>query len=895
MTFVPGTRLGHYELLAVLASGGMSQLYRGRDTRLDRPVAIKVLPSELMANPDRRERFAREARAVSALSHPHICALYDYGSDNGVDYLVMEYLEGESLAERLIAGPLPLAKVLRYASEIADALDQAHRQGFIHRDLKPANVMVTKSGAMLLDFGLAKTRPCATLLESTPLSIHRAPTQSLTTEGTLIGTLHYMAPEQLEGREADARSDIFAFGALVYELVTGRRAFDGGSHASVIAAILSVDPPPLTDLQPLVPPALDRLIRKCLAKDPEERWQSVHDLKTALHWIEEAGSGEHPRQSAPARVHWRERLAWSLVALLLVVSVVAISVSRRVGRESGHDAKPISFEVRPPDGATLFSGGGIMALSPDGRSLVFVATPHGGKPVLWLRSLDSVAVQALVGTTDARAPFWSPDSRFVAFVAGGKLKKVDVTSGDILTLCEAGEAPPGTWGPNGEILFTSSLTGRIERVSAEGGHPIPVIGIDPSRGEFGLGSPHLLPDGRHFFYLVRSARSEYAGIFVGSLDGPTRARVLSEYSEVLYVPPGYLVFHREGSVFAQRFDPVTLKVSGDVVPVVNDVAFNVGTRRGAFSVSDTGTLAYRAAEDTVLAWFDRAGTSLGAVVPPGRYYTPAVSPDGRMVAVARLDSHSPTQDIWLIDADNGPPRRLTFDAGMDHAPVWSPDGTRIVYGSRRPEKADLYVKSVTGTGPAQLLLSQSVSIFPVDWSRDGNTVMFMQSGRQSGVTPARGFNIWALPLLGERTPFAAVETPAYHARLSPDGRWLAYDSDETGTSEVYVQPFPPTTSERWQISDHGGNEPKWRGDGKELYYLGPDQRLMVVRIRTSSRFESEPALALFEAPSVAGNTLGLGNKYEVAPDGQRFLFNAPPGGPSKPITIVVNWAATLPH
>jgi serine/threonine protein kinase len=895
MTFVPGTRLGQYEILAVLAGGGMSQLYRGRDTRLDRTVAIKVLPSDLAANPDRRERFAREARAVSALSHPHICALHDYGTDNGVDYLVMEYLEGESLAERLIAGPLPLAKLLRYAIEIADALDQAHRQGFIHRDLKPANVMVTKSGAMLLDFGLAKTRPRTTLLESTP-SIHGAPTQSLTTEGTLLGTLHYMAPEQLEGREADARSDIFAFGALVYEMVTGRRAFDGGSHASVIAAILSADPPPLTDLQPLVPPTLDRLVRKCLAKDPEERWQSVHDLKTALHWIEEGSSDEHPGRSVPRRIHWKERLAWIMVGLLSLVSIVAIGVGRRAGRESNRNVDPISFQVRPPDGATLLSGGGIMALSPNGRLLVFVATPRGSKPLLWIRSLDSVAVQALAGTRDAMSPFWSPDSRFVAFFAGGKLSKVDVTSGDIQTLCEAGESPPGTWSPQGEILFTSALTGRIERVSAEGGHPTPVTVVDSSRGEFLLASPHFLPDGRHFLYLVLSGRSEFGGIFVGSLDGPTRTRVLSEYSQALYIPPGYLVFHREGSVFAQRFNPATLRVSGDPLPVVNNVAFNPGSRRGVFSVSETGTLAYRTAEDTVLRWFDRTGTSLGAVAPPGHYYEPAVSPDGRMVAVAQLDSQGPTQDIWLINADHGPPSRLSFDASMDGSPVWSPDGTRIVYSSRRPEKGDLYVKSLNEAEPARLILSLSLPIFPVDWSRDGNLVLFRQAGRYSGVTPLHGFKIWALPLFGERTPFA-VETAAFHARLSPDGEWLAYDSDETGTREVYVQSFPRASVGKWQISKHGGTEPKWRRDGKELFYLGPDQRLMAVRIRTSSRFEADRPVPLFEAPPVVAgsNTLGLGNRYDVAPDGQRFLFNAPDSGSSKPITVVVNWAATFPH
>jgi Tol biopolymer transport system component/predicted Ser/Thr protein kinase len=886
-TLAPGTRLGPNEILSALGSGGMGQVYRARDTRLVRMVAIKVLRPDLTTSPDRRERFMREAQAVAALTHPHICALYDFGSENGLDYLVMEYLEGETLADRLLGGPLSLADVLRHAIEIADALEHAHRQGFVHRDLKPANVMVTKSGAKLLDFGLAKSRPRATFLESAPLPTHRAPTESLTAEGTLIGTLPYMAPEQLEGREADARSDIFAFGAVVYEMVTRRRAFDGGSHASVIAAILTADPPALMELQPLAPPALDRVVRKCLAKDPDERWQSAHDLKTALQWSAEAGSGEHPGR--PPLAQQRDRLGWVVAGVFLVVSVVAIGVGRR-DREPTHDTKPISFVVGAPEDTTLFSGGGVMAISPDGRQLALVATPRGGKPLLWIRSLDGVDARPLAGTADANQPFWSPDSRSVAYSAGGKLKKVDVASGDVQTVCET-EALAGTWNASGVILFKSRLGGRIERVPANGGRPTPVTSIDPSRGEFELNWPQFLPDGRHFLYFVRSTQPEFAGIFVASLDGPDRTRVLSEYSQALYVSPGYLVFHREGTVFAQHFDAATLKLSGDAVPVISDIAFNVGTRRGVFSISDTGTLAYRTAEDTVLGWFDRGGTPLGTIGPPGHYYHPALSPDGRTVAIARLDPRAATQDIWLIDADRGSPTRLTFDAGLDASPIWSPDGTRIVFASRRREKGDLYVKSLTETRPGELLLNLSVSIFPVDWSRDGNFVVFMQAGRQP---TSHGFNIWVLPVVGERKPFAAVETPAAHAQFSPDGRWLAYDSDETGASEVYVRPFPRTTAGRWRMSDHGGVEPKWRRDGKELFYLGADQRLMAVRIRTDSSFQADPPVPLFETPAVGAN-LSWGNRYDVAPDGQRFLINTSARGSSRPITVVVNWAATLPH
>jgi Tol biopolymer transport system component len=578
------------------------------------------------------------------------------------------------------------------------------------------------------------------------------------------------------------------------------------------------------------------------------------------------------------------------VGLLSGISIVAYGVGRRASRDLMHDVQPIRFEVSPPAGASFISGGQLMALSPNGRSLVFVATPSAGKPLLWIRSLDSVAMRALAGTTGARAPFWSPDSRFVAFGAGGKLKKIDVASGDVQTLCDC--APrDGSWGTRGEILFTSDLTGRIERVPAAGGHPIPVTSIDPSRGEFWIGWPQFLPDGRHFLYLLMSARSELAGIFVGSLDSPSHRRVLSEYSQALYVPQGYIVFHREGTVLAQRFDAETLTVSGDAVRVVSDVAFIVGNRRGVFSASDTGTLVYRTADDTKLVWFDRAGKQLGAVLPPGRYSNPAISPDGRLVAIARHDSDAPAQSIWSIDAQHSSPTRLTFDAGMDGLPVWSPDGSRIVYASWRPEKGDLYVKSLAGTETPELLLSQSAAIFPVDWSRDGNLVIYMHAERRSG----HGFNIWALPLVGERTPFAAVEAPATNARLSPDGRWLAYDSDETGSPEVYVRPFPDTTAGVWRISDHGGSEPKWRRDGKELFYLGPNQLLMRVRTQTTSGFEADPPVPLFQTPSVGRITIGLGNSFDVAADGQRFLFIAPADESSKPITVFVNWAATLPH
>jgi Tol biopolymer transport system component len=717
--------------------------------------------------------------------------------------------------------------------------------------------------------------------------MHGAPTQSLTTEGTLIGTLPYMAPEQLEGREADARSDIFAFGALVYEMVTGRRAFDGGSHASVIAAILSVDPPPVTDLQPLVPQALDRLIRKCLAKNPEERWQSVHDLKTALQWVGDAASSDALPAQTPPRGKWQERVVLTTAAVILLVSGIAIGFAWRMSHDNRpSDTKPIRFSVSAPEDAAFSSSASFMALSPDGRHLAFVATPSGSEPLLWIRSLDSLAARPLPGTTDASQPFWSPDSRFVAFTAAGNLKRVDIATGVVQTICDC-DGLAGTWSSNGVILFTSFKSGwgsAIERVPAGGGQPTPVIRLDPLRGETRHDWPQFLPDGRHFSYVVKSAQPDFAGIYIASLDGSDRTRLLSDDSQALYVPPGYLVFRREGTVFAQRFDAATLKLSGDALPIVRDVASNFVTGRGVFSASNTGALAYRAVEDTVLTWFDRGGTALGPIGPPGHYRHPAISPDGRTVAIARLDPRVGTEDIWLI-SDHGAGAPFTFDPGWEYAPTWSPDGTRIVFASRRGGRSALYVKPLTNAASEELLLS--LPSFPLDWSHDGRFVLFAQDG-----------GISTLPLVGERKPFAVVQTKTINGlegQLSPDGRWLAYDSDETGTFEVYVRPFHGTSDSKWQISSDGGIEPKWRRDGKELFYLSSNHRLMAVRIRVTPTFKADPPTALFETAALGTHLAIIGrNQYDIAPDGKRFLISAPARGSSKPITVVVNWPATLP-
>jgi Tol biopolymer transport system component len=627
------------------------------------------------------------------------------------------------------------------------------------------------------------------------------------------------------------------------------------------------------------------VVRKCLAKDPDERWQNTHDLKTALQWVGDAASSDRlpvPMRTAP---RWRERVAWTLAAALLLVSVVALGFARRTGHDMPGVVKPIRFSVGAPDDAAFSSSAGFMALSPDGTDLAFVATPSGSQPLLWIHSLDSLTPRPMAGTIGATSPFWSPDGRSVAFITDRILKRVDIATGIIETICTAG-LWAGTWGRNDVILFMSDRSGGIERVPAAGGRPTPVTVVDRSRGEFQHHWPQFLPDGRHFLYVVRSSRPEYAGIYVASLDGGERMRLLSEDSQAVYVAPGYLLFRRQTTVLAQRFDAAMLKLSGEALPIASDVAFNPGTGRATFSASDTGMLAYRTEAETVLSWFDRAGTVRGTIGPPGRYRDPALSPDGRTVAVARLDPRAGTHNIWLIDADRDAATRLTFDPQGDSAPTWSPDGTRILFASRRGGRSDLYVKASTGNTPEELLYAAAPApgFSPLDWSRDGRFVLF--GGND---------NIWVLPLVGERKPFAVMEkTPAGQGQLSPDRRWLAYSSNETGSYEVYVRPFPRTSTGKWRISDHGGIEPKWGRDGKELFYIANDQRLMAVGIRTAAGFDAAPPAALFETPAV-GSSLGVigRNQYDIAPDDRRFLFSRPARGASKPITLVVNWSATL--
>ncbi|HEY3205036.1 MAG TPA: protein kinase, partial [Thermoanaerobaculia bacterium] len=860
-----------------------------------------------------RQRFEREAKTISQLSHPHICALYDVGREGETEYLVMEYLEGETLAARLAKGALPLEQTLRYGIEIADALDKAHRQGIVHRDLKPGNVMLTKSGMKLLDFGLAKAMAPATSqagLTSLPTAMG---SPNLTQEGTILGTFQYMAPEQLEGKEADARTDIFALGATLFEMATGKKAFTGATQASLITAIMSAEPPSISTIQPMSPAALDRVVKTCLAKDPEDRWQSAGDLMRELRWIAkgEAVAGDR----APLPLAGFRRQAPRVAAAIFLLSTVVLGVlyfggHRLFGRIEVPDRGTARFALHAPGAATSI---GTPVVSPNGQHIAFAATAEN-RTILWVRALDSLVAHPLAGSEGASQnapPFWSPDGQSLAFFAGRKLKKIDASGGAALVLADAPEGRGGSWSAEGGILFAPETTGPLLRLPAEGGPPLLATTLDKNRKEFSHRFPSFLPDGRRFFYWVEAGDSpedQIAGhaereIQVGSLDakGVLARFRLGTDSSVAFAPPGYLLFVRQLLLFAQPFDAKALRLHGEARTVTEEVASSTGSGMPfgspGFSVSRNGVLVYKAADrsESRLSWFDRSGRRLGVLGPPGLYRNHRLSPDGTRIAATLLDPKRETSDIWILEVARDSSLRLTFDPSDDSMPVWSPDGSRIAFDSAR-KPAAIYQKLSSGAGSEVRLSQERLHVpvelrFPLDWSSEGRFLIFQYS-----FPPTRG-NIGVLPLSGNGEPRELIATTAdeVQAQLSPDERWVAYCSDESGQYEVYVRPFPSSEG-RWQVSAAGGYEPRWRRDGKEIFYLAADRRLMAVPVQaTASTFQVGTATALLEAP-VRGFLQGWenSNRYDVTADGQRFLINVPTEGvASGPMVAVINWVAGL--
>ena len=884
MPLESGTHLGPYEILAPLGAGGMGEVYRARDTRLDRTVAVKVLPAHLSENYDARQRFEREARAVSSLNHPHICVLHDVGRHEGVDFLVVEYLEGETLAARLERGPLPVDELLRYAIQIADALDKAHRQGVLHRDLKPGNIMLTKSGGKLLDFGLAKSTGGA----AAGLTVSPTLSRPLTAEGSILGTFQYMAPEQLEGKEADARSDIFAFGAVLYEMATGMRAFQGKSQASVIAAILHLDPPSIASLQPLTPSALDRVVGRCLSKDPEERWQSARDLAFELQSIAHPGSQAGSTASPESPTRSRERLLWLLAVVLLGAAGAALALAWH--RAASVEPRAIRAFVPAPDGTTFRSTGfnsGPVVVSPDGRNLVFSAMRENGTDLLWVRPVDSVAATPLVGTEGASYPFWSPDGRSIGFFAGGKLKRIDVSGGPPLTLCDATSGRGGTWSPEGVILFAPQQASVLFRVPAAGGTPVEVTKLDEARREGTHRWPQFLPGGQRFIFFSRIAPGDEANsVMAGSLDGGDTKVLLRGDSNAVYAS-GHLLYLREATLMAQPFDPHDLTLKENAYPVADQVRGDWAFNRGVFWASENGVLVYQTGESNAgsqLAWFDRGGKQAGVLGDKALYQDFSLSPDLQKVAVAVSDPRIGPPDLWIYE--RGLRTRFTFEPGPENRPLWSPDGSQILFGTAREGSFDMYVKSFAGSGNEELLLKAEHDELPESWSLDNRYIAYTSRG-----VPGTLEDIRVLPLSGDRKPIPFLNTRFLErdAQFSPDGRWMAYISDESGRDEVYVAPFPGP-GRKWQISRAGGIRPRWRQDGREIYYLAEDNRITAVEVgQQGSTFEVGAARPLFTIrPQRPGSI------YRVSPDGQRFLVNtAIAEEHSSPLTLVVNWTAGL--
>jgi Tol biopolymer transport system component len=881
----------------------MGEVYRARDTRLDRTVAIKILPAHLTDNLEAKQRFDREARAISSLNHPNICTLYDVGHQDGTDYLVMEFLEGETLASRLAKGALPPEQVLKYGIEICEGLEKAHKTGVIHRDLKPGNIMLTKTGAKLMDFGLAKTVTgpppssglTATLDGAWPGESARGSQNPLTARGTLVGTFQYMSPEQVEGKEADALSDIFALGAVLYEMATGKRAFEGRTTASVIAAVLERDPAPMSAAQSTSPPALDRVVKNCLAKDPDERFQTVHDVKLQLKWIAEraASSATHAGTATGPIGTWKFR-AGVLAAAALVFALAAMALGIAHFYHPANDAPSVRSSILPPENASFVNGlaPSGYALSPDGTRLVFSAQSVEGKTGLWMRALNSITAQELAGTENGILPFWSPDGQWVGFFASTKMKKVPASGGSAQEICDAPNGRGGTWNAQGVIVFAPTVGGPLFRVSANGGVPAPVTQLDASTGETTHRWPDFLPDGVHFLYLGRQLSStKPSAVYVGSLDSLSHKKLLDVLSEAHYALPGYLVFGRNGTLFAQRFDASNLSLSAEAVPIAADASEQNNILRNGFSVSQAGNLLYASVGSTAdieLIVTDRSGKELSALMT-GNFGALRLSPDGQKVAVSEYDLRYGGGTIWIQDLHSNIRTRFTFGGGMNISPTWSPDSSQIALASNRDGAFNVYVKPVTGVAEEKAVHVTPEDERPMSWSADGRFLVIDSRLRSR----QNRQEVSILPLAGDAKTHSYLNASYANSggQLSPDGRWLAYASEESGRPEVYVTSFPKAKG-KWQISSTGGHTPRWRRDGRELFFCRSDGILMVAEV-TAGRDSFAAGLVkplsqrrIFQNLFIAA--------YDVFPDGQRFVMSAiRPVAIHAPLTLVRNWTAEL--
>ena len=913
MSIASGTRLGPYEVICALGVGGMGEVYKARDTRLDRTVAIKVLPATLVGDPALRQRMEREARAISSLDHPHICALYDVGreqpqppSGDGrqIDFLVMQHLEGETLAARLERGALPVKEALQIAAQVADALAAAHRRGIVHRDLKPGNVMLTKTGARLLDFGLAKQAPAGGAFAG-PSADPMTVATPLTAERTIIGTLQYMAPEQLEGRDVDARTDLFALGAVLYEMVTGRRAFEADSSAGIAAAVLTAQPPPVTLRVPAAPSALSRIVDRCLAKQPDDRWQSAGDLAFELRTL------ETDRPEAPVIRSGRWRLMPIALALGLAAAGATIALAWYFRPQAASGAAPeLRLSIVPPAGHTFTTDvadyNPEFALSPDGSHLAFTTMDERGERQLWVRALSEIDARPLAGTSGARMPFWSPDGRTIGYFGPSGLSLVPIVGGSaqVLSGAQSTTDAGGHWGTGGRIIFervTGGAAKSLVTMEESGGDAIPVWRDVRTEGQLAARFPSFLPDGRQFIYLAWTSNPAERGIYLGSLDSDDRTLLARSGFKGEYVDPGILVYVRDRALVAQRLDVDARVLAGEPQVLVEGLALEAIPGQATFATSRSGAIAYRTRGREVLSelrWIDRTGRLVETAAPEASDITVSLSPDGRRALTTRLIPSSASEErlpanIWLHDLPRRVGTRLTLDAaGVDENPVWSPDGRSLVFASHRGSGlAEVGHLAAGESGPGRVIASGNRNFHPIDWSRDGRTILLQAYATGTG---ADDLDLWSLPADASAAPRPYLEQQHAQSQgqFSPDGRWVAYTSDESDRVEVYVRAYP-SGDMRSQISASGGGQPRWRRDGGEIYYVSPAGTMMAVPVLDLKEFAAGAPVALFNEPSLRINNsvffYGGAAAYDVDREGRRFLVNHLKREPTAgPIHVVLN-------